>query len=207
MPTLPSKDSLEILEPMERPTSIITFEEGEPLRGARAISCKISVNLTYGGIPFAAMTAMSSGLKPERHHEHLARGRVMSGRTGCGLCGIDDFSPLLQACAQKVSALNVPLEVIRRALTVLESEQTLNECAHATDAAAWADLDGTTRCPFELVEKIAPSRKDDHCDPGSNLTRLGASPALGYQAGRNSGPLLRDSLPPPRAHSCTGRHA
>jgi len=131
MPTLPSKDSLEILEPMERPTSIITFEEGEPLRGARAISCEISINLTYGGIPFAAMTAMSSGLKPERHHEHLARGRVMSGRTGCGLCGIDDFSPLLQACAQKVSALNVPLEVIRRALTVLESEQTLNECARS----------------------------------------------------------------------------
>ena len=42
----------------------------------------------------------------ERLQAHLARGRAMSGRTGCGLCGIEDFSqmpsprPPLQTRAQ-----------------------------------------------------------------------------------------------------------
>ena len=30
----------------------------------------------------------------ERLQAHLARGRAMSGRTGCGLCGIEDFSQM-----------------------------------------------------------------------------------------------------------------
>ena len=33
-------------------------------------------------------------LSGERLQAHLARGRAMSGRTGCGLCGIEDFSQM-----------------------------------------------------------------------------------------------------------------
>jgi FdhD protein len=130
-------------------------------------------------------------LKPDRLHEHLARRRVMSGRTGCGLCGIDDLNALPQARPPKGSAADVSLGAIRRALTMLESKQALNERTHAVHAAAWADLDGTiryvredvgrhnaldkligalcragtkpntgfvvvtSRCSFELVEKVA----------------------------------------------------
>jgi formate dehydrogenase accessory protein FdhD len=36
-------------------------------------------------------------LKPNTLHEHLARKRAMSGRTGCGVCGIDDLKALPQA--------------------------------------------------------------------------------------------------------------
>jgi FdhD protein len=189
MPTLPNKDSLRTLGSVETSTTIITFKDGEPVRGARAIPCEVPVNLTYGGIPLAVMMAtpadledfavgfsltegiiqeatevravrietderglkLAIDLKPDRLHEHLARRRVMSGRTGCGLCGIDDLNALPQARAPKGLAPNVSLGGIRKALTMLEGEQTLNESTHAVHAAAWADLDGTIRCVREDV--------------------------------------------------------
>ena len=130
-------------------------------------------------------------LTPNRLHEHLARKRALSGRTGCGLCGIDDLNALPQARQPEASAPVVTLSAIRSALLALDREQALNELTHAVHAAAWADLDGTirfvredvgrhnaldkligaacradvrpdsgfvivtSRCSFELVEKVA----------------------------------------------------
>jgi FdhD protein len=130
-------------------------------------------------------------LIPDRLHEHLARRRVLSGRTGCGLCGIDDFDALPHAHLLSSPAPSVSLAAIRAALVALDSEQALNERTHAVHGAAWADMDGillfvredvgrhnaldkligalcragtkpdsgfvivTSRCSFELVEKVA----------------------------------------------------
>ncbi|MBM1171514.1 formate dehydrogenase accessory sulfurtransferase FdhD [Microvirga arabica] len=130
-------------------------------------------------------------LTPDRLHEHLARRRVLSGRTGCGVCGIDDLKALPQACQTSEAAPNIPLAAVHRALTALEDRQPLNRLTHAVHAAAWAGLDGTitdvredvgrhnaldkligalcragaspnngfaivtSRCSFELVEKVA----------------------------------------------------
>jgi FdhD protein len=130
-------------------------------------------------------------LTPDRLHEHLARKRALSGRTGCGLCGIDDLKALPQARAPEGSAPVIALSAIHSALLGLDRRQALNELTHAVHAAAWADLDGTirfvredvgrhnaldkligaacragtepdsgfvivtSRCSFELVEKVA----------------------------------------------------
>lgn len=130
-------------------------------------------------------------LVPERLHDHLARRRVLSGRTGCGVCGIDDLKALPRASQPRGAAPYVSLSAIYRALTDLESRQPLNGLTHAVHAAAWADLEGmiidvredvgrhnaldklfgalcraevnpgggfavvTSRCSFELVEKVA----------------------------------------------------
>ncbi len=90
-------------------------------------------------------------LTPNRLHEHLARKRALSGRTGCGLCGIDDLDALRQALAPEGSAPVIPLSAIRAALLALEQNQSLNKLTHAVHAAAWADLDGTIRCVREDV--------------------------------------------------------
>ncbi|WP_246529087.1 formate dehydrogenase accessory sulfurtransferase FdhD [Microvirga zambiensis] len=130
-------------------------------------------------------------LTSNRLHEHLARKRALSGRTGCGLCGIDDLKALPHARQPEGSAPGIALSAIRSALAALDREQALNELTHAVHAAAWADLNGTirfvredvgrhnaldkligaacragtkpdsgfvivtSRCSFELVEKVA----------------------------------------------------
>jgi FdhD protein len=90
-------------------------------------------------------------LTPDRLHDHLARRRVLSGRTGCGLCGIDDLNALPQARLRSGPAPSVSLTAIRAALAALDSEQVLNERTHAVHGAAWADMDGTLLCVREDV--------------------------------------------------------
>jgi FdhD protein len=90
-------------------------------------------------------------LIPNRLHEHLARKRALSGRTGCGLCGIDDLSALPQARHPEGKAPRVSPSAIQSALLGLNREQALNELTHAVHAAAWADVGGTIRCVREDV--------------------------------------------------------
>jgi FdhD protein len=90
-------------------------------------------------------------LAPDRLHEHLARKRALSGRTGCGLCGIDDLDALPEARMPTGTAPHVPLASLHRALVALADAQSLNALTHAVHAAAWADLDGTVRLVREDV--------------------------------------------------------
>jgi FdhD protein len=81
-------------------------------------------------------------LVPGRLHEHLARRRAMSGRTGCGVCGIEDLASIPRARGMAGSAPNVALASIRRALGELDERQVLNQVTRAVHAAGWADRDG-----------------------------------------------------------------
>lgn len=94
---------------------------------------------------------LSIDLISERLHEHLARKRALSGRTGCGLCGIDDLAALPHARPLVGAAPRISASAIHRALTRLEREQPLNELTRAVHAAAWADLDGHVRTVREDV--------------------------------------------------------
>ncbi|WP_412759972.1 formate dehydrogenase accessory sulfurtransferase FdhD [Methylobacterium guangdongense] len=82
-------------------------------------------------------------LAPGRLREHLARKRAISGRTGCGVCGIEDIAELPRAEMGIVADLRVPLPAIARALAGLDGAQRLGAETRAVHAAAWAGLDGT----------------------------------------------------------------
>ncbi|MFT8244194.1 formate dehydrogenase accessory sulfurtransferase FdhD [Roseomonas sp. BN140053] len=82
-------------------------------------------------------------LAPQRLHVHLARRRVLSGRTGCGICGIEDLDALPAAAAPAGPAPEVEVTAIRRALLALEEGQELNRATRAVHAAAFAAPDGT----------------------------------------------------------------
>jgi FdhD protein len=81
-------------------------------------------------------------LVPERFRAHLARRRNLTGRTGCGLCGIESIGELPLAGAVVKPAPPVRASSIACALAELERNQPLHRLTHAVHAAAWCDQDG-----------------------------------------------------------------
>lgn len=81
-------------------------------------------------------------LTGEKLKAHLARKRAMSGRTGCGLCGIEDICDM--PSPRRVLNSGPPIEpsAIGAALNELERRQPLNERTRAVHGAAWCANDG-----------------------------------------------------------------
>jgi FdhD protein len=90
-------------------------------------------------------------LAPGRLREHLARKRAISGRTGCGVCGIEDLADLPRAERRDAAEVRVALPAIARALSGLDEAQFLGAETRAVHAAAWARLDGTLAAVREDV--------------------------------------------------------
>jgi FdhD protein len=85
-------------------------------------------------------------LAPGRLREHLARKRAIAGRTGCGVCGIDDLAALPMAKTREDAAASGPrvsLLAIQAALDALFDRQSLNRETRAVHAAGWARIDGS----------------------------------------------------------------
>ena len=81
----------------------------------------------------------------------LSRARALSGRTGCGLCGVEAIDDAVRAPEVVSSPLVITREVLWRAAAELETSQPLNQDAHALHAAAWADAEGHVRVAREDV--------------------------------------------------------
>jgi FdhD protein len=81
------------------------------------------------------------------------RRRSLAGRTGCGLCGVDDIEqalrPLTPLPAPGPDRLSATL--IGAAMTALDGAQPLRERTGATHAAAWMDADGALHAVREDV--------------------------------------------------------
>jgi FdhD protein len=80
---------------------------------------------------------------PAENVERLAeRGRAMTGRTGCGLCGVEVIEEALRETRLVRSALVVSRDALWRASESLASRQPLNTETNAIHAAAWATAEG-----------------------------------------------------------------
>ncbi len=86
---------------------------------------------------------VSVTLTGEKLHAHLARKRAIGGRTGCGLCGVEDLSQM--PSPRRAVDRRPPIEpsAIGSALSELEKRQPLNAATRAAHAAAWCASDGT----------------------------------------------------------------
>ena len=83
----------------------------------------------------------SVNLAPDALRRHMARRRNLSGRTSCGLCGVEDFTQLPSA-VEKVGAREVAPAAIGRALSQLHEKQSLFRTTRAVHGAAWCADDG-----------------------------------------------------------------
>ncbi|WP_370681255.1 formate dehydrogenase accessory sulfurtransferase FdhD [Comamonas sp. GB3 AK4-5] len=82
------------------------------------------------------------------------RRRSMSGRTGCGVCGVDSFAALdldFPALPPQPWIAQVDLPTVLRAMEQLPALQLLNQQAGAIHAAGWATLDGQLHDVLEDV--------------------------------------------------------
>jgi len=115
-------------------------------------------------------------LVPTRLGQHLARRRAMTGRTGCGVCGIEDLQSLPRARPRLVRpAPVVSAKAVGRALDALCEGQFLNRLTGAVHAAAFADDDGRLIALREDVgrhnalDKLIGALLRSSVDPGSGF--------------------------------------
>jgi FdhD protein len=90
-------------------------------------------------------------LSGERMGAHLARKRAISGRTGCGICGIEDLEHLPKPRQKLGPAEPIAPQAIGAAIVALDSAQPLNARTRAVHAAAWCGRDGKIRTLREDV--------------------------------------------------------
>lgn len=137
--------------------------------------------LTAADIRDVALETLDDGLRLRielvgaRLHAHLARRRALSGRTSCGLCGIEDLGALPRALAAAGPAPTVKLAAIGRALAALDTRQPLNAATRAVHGAAWCDRDGTI---LQVREDVGRHNALDKLVGA--LVRGGLDPAAGF---------------------------
>jgi formate dehydrogenase accessory protein FdhD len=77
--------------------------------------------------------------------------RSLSGKTGCGLCGLESLQSLDLATPRLNADHRVSKAALAKAFGQLSSKQVLNAATGSMHAAAWADLDGDILCVREDV--------------------------------------------------------
>jgi len=83
-----------------------------------------------------------------------AKRRSLSGRTGCGVCGVESFAGLDLDCPPLPPPpwlAQVDAPTVLQAMQALHTSQALHQRTHATHAAAWASLAGELLCVMEDV--------------------------------------------------------
>jgi FdhD protein len=89
---------------------------------------------------------------PAAARERLAaRSRAISGRTGCGLCGVEAIDEAVRTPPRVSSELTVPVDALWRAGAALSDHQPLNATTNTVHAAAWASPTGDLRVVREDV--------------------------------------------------------
>ena len=111
---------------VEKPSEIYDIEVEEIERGT-------------GGRGFEVRLDIAS----QRMVSLQTRRRSMSGRTGCGLCGVDSLEAALRPVPRSTGTGKVSRAAIQRAMAALPGEQKINRDNGATHAAGWATPDGT----------------------------------------------------------------
>jgi FdhD protein len=96
------------------------------------------------------LTADIAVAEARLNRERMAR-RSLEGRTGCGLCGIEDMKDAIRMPARKAPKVPFSPLAVARAFEQLPAHQPMNALNRTVHAAAWCTLDGDIRLSREDV--------------------------------------------------------
>ncbi len=114
-------------------------------------------------------------LTGDRLRVHLARRRAIAGRTGCGVCGIEDLEHLPKTRPRLAPARPLSPAAVGAAVAALDARQPLNALTHAVHAAAWCSAQGDI---LALREDVGRHNALDKCVGA--LLRGGLAPDDGF---------------------------
>jgi len=84
-------------------------------------------------------------------HRLKERRRALTGRTGCGLCGVDSLPEVVRPLPPVQAGRPVALTALFNAQQAMRAQQHLHDDTGATHAAGWAGRDGTLHLVREDV--------------------------------------------------------
>jgi FdhD protein len=85
---------------------------------------------------------LSITANPIRVAKGLLRRRVMEGRSGCGLCGVDSLANAVRKPRPVTASFGPSVPAVAAAFARLPDHQPMNRANHSLHAAAWCDPDG-----------------------------------------------------------------
>jgi FdhD protein len=103
--------------------------------------------------PYARSAEVELTIAQEAFQRLKGRRRALTGRTGCGVCGIESLE-LLDLVPEKMAPARLPADLggaIARAVRELSAHQVLMRQTGGVHAAAWCTLDGAIVKVFEDV--------------------------------------------------------
>jgi len=77
--------------------------------------------------------------------------RALEGRTGCGLCGVEDIADVIKPTAPIAPAFALDPSAVQKAFTDLPALQPMNRVNHSVHAAAWVTPEGEIRLVREDI--------------------------------------------------------
>jgi FdhD protein len=119
---------------------------------------------------------ISMVITAERFADLEKRRRNMTGRTGCGLCGVDDLTQVARPLPRVGTGVKVGIGAIHQALEALPAWQLANKETGAVHAAAWATPTGEIVYAREDVgrhnalDKLIGAMARDQIDPETGFT-------------------------------------
>lgn len=108
---------------------------------------------------------------PQRFAALQKRRRHLTGKTGCGLCGVDDLTQVARPLPRVRRGTTIAIGAIHHALDSLPAWQRANQETGAVHAAAWASPTGDIALAREDVgrhnalDKLIGAMARGRCDP------------------------------------------
>lgn len=139
-----------------------SLSEGILTDASQLYDCEISVTDLGIEVSLQIASAQFASLKEKR--------RAMTGRTGCGICGIDSLTALNCTLSKIDRAYKIPYEHIVKAIQCLDAWQPLRQKTGAVHGAAWINTEGNIILACEDVgrhnalDKLIGSLKKDKLD-------------------------------------------